>query len=87
MKKRRVTLNLDVDVVEGLEALEGRSLSAVANDALREFAALAAHRRAMGTWLDELDETFGPPSAEAVARAEALLDELGVLARRQAGAA
>jgi len=33
MKKRRVTLNLDEDVVAALESIQGRSVSAVANDA------------------------------------------------------
>jgi len=36
MKKRRVTLNLDEDVVEALESLGARSFSAAANDALLE---------------------------------------------------
>jgi hypothetical protein len=79
MRKRRVTLSLDEDVVEALEAIDGPSLSAVANDALREVAAAAAHRRAMLAWLDELDAELGAPTPQQVAEAEALLEELGVV--------
>jgi hypothetical protein len=74
MKKRRVTLNLDEDVVEALEAVGGRSMSSVANDALREALELAAHRVALRAWLDDLDNQHGAPSAEQFAAAKALLD-------------
>lgn len=73
MKKRRVTLNLDEDVVEALEAIGGRSMSSVANEALREALELAAHRVALREWLDELDDKHGPPTAEQLAAADALL--------------
>jgi len=74
MKKRRVTLNLDEDVLEALEAIGGRSLSATANEALRGAVAVAAHQAALSRWLDELDERLGPPSAEEYDRADATLD-------------
>ncbi|MGH3908758.1 MAG: BrnA antitoxin family protein [Pseudonocardiaceae bacterium] len=74
MKKRRVTLNLDEDVVEALEAVGGRSMSSVANDALREALEVAAHRAALREWLDELDEKHGAPSPEELAAAKDLLD-------------
>ncbi len=74
MKKRRVTLNLDEDVVEALEAAGGRSMSGVANDALREALAAAAHRAALLEWLDELDEEHGRASDEEIAAADTLLD-------------
>jgi hypothetical protein len=76
MKKRRVTLNLDEDIVEALEAVGGRSMSSVANDALREALESAAHRVALGEWLDELDDLHGAPSAEQLAAAQALLDAI-----------
>ncbi|MGH8902925.1 MAG: hypothetical protein ACRDYA_14970 [Egibacteraceae bacterium] len=79
MKKRRITLNLDEDVVEALEAIGGRSLSAVANDALREALELEAHRRALLRWLDELNERHGAPTPEDYAWAEEVLDELAGL--------
>ncbi len=74
MKKRRVTLNLDEDLVEALEAVEGRSLSAVANDALRQAIAVEAHRAALLRWLDELDHQYGAPTEADLAAADALLD-------------
>lgn len=74
MKKRRITLNLDEDVVEALEGLEGRSLSAAANAALREAVQLEAHRAALLRWLDELDAKYGTPTEEEKAAAEAMLD-------------
>jgi hypothetical protein len=73
VSKRRVTLNLDADVIDALEALPGRSLSAVANAALREAVERQAHRAAMLRWLDELDAKYGAPSAQELAAAEALL--------------
>jgi predicted transcriptional regulator len=76
MKKRRVTFNLDEDVVEALESFGGRSMSAVANDALRQAVAIQAHRAALTQWLDDLDRehgTVGPGDAEAI---DALVDEL-----------
>lgn len=75
MSKRRVTLNLDEDVVEALEAIGGRSLSATANDALRDAVAVAAHRVALARWLDELDGRHGPPADDDYDRADAVLDE------------
>jgi Arc/MetJ-type ribon-helix-helix transcriptional regulator len=75
MKKRRVTLNLDEDIIEYLESIEGRSMSAVANDALREALELEAHRRALLDWLDELNERYGSPTPEDYAWANEVLDE------------
>ncbi|MGH9063249.1 MAG: hypothetical protein ACRD0L_04620 [Acidimicrobiales bacterium] len=69
MKKRRVTMNLDEDVVQALESLGGRSLSATANDALRQSVATQAHRVALARWLDDLDAAHGeatPEEAEAI---------------------
>ncbi|MDQ4089035.1 MAG: hypothetical protein M3163_01830 [Actinomycetota bacterium] len=75
MKKRRVTLNLDEDVVAALESVAGQSMSAVANEALRQAVAAEAHRAALLRWLDELDAEFGPPSASDFDVAQRLLDE------------
>ena len=79
MKKRRITLNLDEDVVETLEAVGGRSLSVVANDALIEALESKAHRVALLRWLDELDAEYGAPDTKTLIAADALLDaaELG----------
>jgi hypothetical protein len=86
MKKRRVTLNLDHDVVEALEALGARSLSAAANDALRLAVAEEAHRAALGRWLNDLDAVHGRATPEETQAIEALLDELSAPAQ-DAGAA
>jgi hypothetical protein len=76
MSKRRITLSLDEDVVEALEAWGARSLSAAANAALREAVAKEAHHRALLSWLDELDQRFGAPTAEDRTEASQLLDDL-----------
>lgn len=76
MKKRRVTLNLDEDVVEALESVQGRSVSAAANDALRGAIAVDAHRAALLRWLDELDAEHGSASAAEMAAVEALVEQL-----------
>jgi predicted transcriptional regulator len=76
VKKRRVTVNLDEDVVEALESLGGRSLSAVANDALRHAVAIHAHRAALTRWLDDLDSTHGRATPEEASAIDALVDEL-----------
>lgn len=76
VKKRRITLNLDEDVVSTLEAIGGRSVSATANAALRDALASAAHRLALLSWLDELDEKHGSPSPAEIAAADRLLNEI-----------
>ncbi|HSP36449.1 MAG TPA: hypothetical protein VLR26_01705 [Frankiaceae bacterium] len=76
MKKRRITLNLDEDVVSTLEAIGGRSVSATVNAALRDALASTAHRLALLSWLDELDEKHGSPSPAEIAAADRLLNEI-----------
>ena len=79
----KIARKLPLDVAEALEAVSGRSMSAVANDALRDALAAEAHRVALREWLDELDEKYGAPSAEQFAAADALLE---VVQRGDAGA-
>lgn len=76
MKKRRVTLNLDEDVVAALESIEGRSVSSAANLALRGAIAGEAHRAALMRWLDELDAEHGSASPAEIAAAEAVAEQL-----------
>lgn len=76
LMKKRITLSLDDDLVEALLARGARSLSAAANEALREAIAEDAHRAALLAWLDELDAVRGAPSAEQLAAADAVLDAL-----------
>ena len=82
MKKRRLTLNLDEDVIQALESVESSSISAAANNALRGAIAGEAHRSALARWLDELDEDYGAPSTAEIATAEALVADLEMSATR-----
>lgn len=75
MKKRRVTLNLDEDIVEALKGMGAPSISAAANVALREAVEGELHRRALSAWLDEMNDEHGPPSAADYVAARAVLDE------------
>jgi hypothetical protein len=71
MKKRRVTLNLDEDVVEALESIQGRSISSTANDALRGAIAVEAHRAALLRWLDSEPRDHGRrPGRRCLRRAD-----------------
>ena len=72
--KKRITLNLDEDIVEALQARGARSLSAAANEALREVIADDLHRAALIEWIDSLDEEHGAPTPEQLAAAGRLLD-------------
>jgi Arc/MetJ-type ribon-helix-helix transcriptional regulator len=87
MSKRRITLNLDADVVEALQAVGGGSMSAVANDALRVALERKAHQAALIEWLDELDEKHGAPTEQQLADADAFLDTLERGDTRAPGAA
>ncbi len=76
MSKRRITLNLDADVVEALQAVGGSSMSAVANEALRDALERKAHQAAMLAWLEELYAEHGRPSEADYADADAFLTTL-----------
>ena len=76
MNKRRVTVNLDADVAQVLDSVEGRSRSAVVNAVLREGLAAHAHRVALLEWLDELNAEHGAPTEADLAAADRLLDAL-----------
>jgi hypothetical protein len=86
MNKRRVTLNLDEDVIEALESVQGKSVSSVANVALRSAIAGEAHRAALLRWLDELDAEHGSASPAEIAAVEALVEQVE-LSSPQLGAA
>jgi predicted transcriptional regulator len=77
--KRRVAVDLDEELLAALDEfglLEGRDLSAIANEAIGEVVDSAARRRRIDAWLDEQDELHGPPSREAVDRVDRWLDGL-----------
>ena len=78
MTKRRVTFSLDEDLVAALEQLPGRSLSAIANEALRAAVAADGHRRAVNAWLDELDALRGPPTDADRAAVDAFFKSIGI---------
>lgn len=59
MSKHRIMLNLDDDVVEALRTVGGGSMSAVANDALRD----ALERRAHQAAVLDFDALDRPPTA------------------------
>jgi Arc/MetJ-type ribon-helix-helix transcriptional regulator len=77
MSKRRITLTLDEDVVEALRTVGGDSMSAVANDALREALERRAHQAAVLEWLEEQYGTHGRPSESDYAAADAVLGQFG----------
>ncbi len=74
MNKRRVTLNLDADVADALRTVGGDSMSAVANEALREALESAAHRAALSAWIDELNAKHGAPTQQQLDEADEFLD-------------
>ncbi len=76
VNKRRITLNLDADLVQALEAMPERSISAAANVALRSAVAAEAHRAAALEWLGQLNAEFGEPTEQDWADARAVADEL-----------
>lgn len=77
MTKRRVTLTLDEDVIEALRRRDARSLSAAANESLREALEAYQHRAAAVRWLQDLDDRYGAATPAERADNEAWLDEIG----------
>jgi Arc/MetJ family transcription regulator len=77
MKKCRVTVNLDEDLVEFLKETDASSVSAAVNEAVRGAVEAEAHRQAVLEWLDELNQKHGFPTDEDYAAAEADLDAIG----------
>jgi Arc/MetJ-type ribon-helix-helix transcriptional regulator len=73
--KKRITVNLDEDLVEALKELDAPSVSAAVNSAVRDAVEREAHRRALSEWLHELYDRHGPPSEADYAAAQAVLDE------------
>jgi DNA-binding protein YbaB len=65
MKKRKVSVSLDADLVEELER-DGEALSAQINDAIREAVERRRRRRLLGQMLDEMEQQDGPPDPELV---------------------
>lgn len=57
--KRKISVTVDADLIAEVEA-EGENLSARVNEALRHELASRRRQRALGDFLDHLDNTEGP---------------------------
>jgi hypothetical protein len=75
---RRITVVLDDEVAEGLALLEGRSASARVNAALRLAIERERRRAAALAWVHAMNEDLGAPTDDDYAKADQLLDELGI---------
>jgi hypothetical protein len=80
MAKRKITVTVDEDLVDTVQALGPESLSAVVNEALAREVERRARAAALGRLLAEWDATYGPVSAEAAAAAAAAFDDLDAVA-------
>jgi hypothetical protein len=96
MAKRKITVTVDEELVEGVRALGAESLSAVVNEALASEVQRRARAAALGRLLADWDATYGPVGPEAAAAAAAAFDDLDAVAveppaapagRRRRGAA
>jgi len=96
MAKRKITVTVDEELVESVQALGAESLSAVVNEALAHEVERRARAAALGRLLADWDATYGPVGAEAAAAAAAAFDDLDAVAvarpaaparRRRRGAA
>jgi hypothetical protein len=95
MAKRKITVTVDEDLVETVQALGSESLSAVVNAALAAEVERRARAAALGRMLAEWDAAFGPVSEEATAAAARAFDDADAVAapdarpgrRRRRGAA
>lgn len=70
--KRKVSVSLDADLVEELEAADV-ALSTQVNDAVRDALARRGRQRLLGELLAELDRKHGPVPQKLVAKYESLL--------------
>lgn len=70
--KRKVSISLDADLVEELEA-NGGALSAQVNEAIRADVERKRRHRRLGELLDELEARNGPVDEELVAMYAELL--------------
>lgn len=63
--KRRISVSLDQDIVEELEA-DDESLSTQINNALRDEVARRRRHRLLAEWLDAMEAEDGPVDEELV---------------------
>ncbi len=72
--KRRITVNLDEDIVRLLHEMPGSASGAV-NDAMRARVDEIAHRRALTAWIEALDSEHGAATVRQAAEVSAFLDD------------
>jgi predicted transcriptional regulator len=95
MAKRKITVTVDEELVESVQALGAESLSAVVNEALAQEVERRARAAALGRLLADWDAAHGPVATEEAAAAAAAFDDLDAVAvkephapaRRRRGAA
>ena len=96
MAKRKITVTVDEDLVQSVQALGSESLSAVVNEALAAEVERRARAAALGRLLADWDASFGPVSGEAAAAAADAFNDVDAVAaapatrpvrRRRRGAA
>jgi hypothetical protein len=80
MAKRKITVTVDEELVETVQAAGGESLSAVVNAALAQEVERRARRAALGRLLAEWEAAAGPVSEAAAGDARAAFDELDAVA-------
>jgi predicted transcriptional regulator len=80
MAKRKITVTVDEDLVESIQALGSASLSAVVNEALATEVERRARAAALGRMLADWDGAFGPVSGEAATAAADAFDDVDAVA-------
>ena len=70
--KRKVSVSLDADLVDELEASE-EALSAQVNEAIRNELVRRRRQRALGEMLEKLDELHGPADEQLIEQYSDLL--------------
>jgi hypothetical protein len=71
--KRKISVSLDADLVEELEAADA-ALSQQVNEPVRETLVRQRRQRLLGQLLDELDRKYGRAPADLIAKYVELLD-------------
>lgn len=85
MAKRKITVTVDEDLVQSVQALGSESLSAVVNDALAAEVERRARAAALGRLLAEWDAALGPVSEDAAVAAARAFDDADAVAAAPVG--
>jgi hypothetical protein len=76
MAKRKITVTVDEELVEAVQALGAESMSAVVNAALADEIDRRSRAASLARLLEHWDERFGPVGADAATAAAAAFDDL-----------